>query len=100
MSNDTAIRFNNIREFFEYARANPDALDAVSSAKASVLLGVGRQRVYDLINSGKLRAWSVYDTDSDVDDHACVIWVSSKDIESYRSAPKNRGGRPKKALAA
>lgn len=101
MSNDTAIRFNGIREFIEYANAHPDAMDAVSSARAASILGVGRQRVYDLIKSGKLRAWFIYDPASDYEtsDLASVVWVSSKDIDSYRVSPRKRG-RPSKSLAA
>lgn len=98
MSNDTAIRFNNIREFFEYARANPEVLDSLSPNAVADRLGVTRQAVQHLINRGHLKAWYICDTDSRT--LPSMVMISNHDVEVYQHTPKNKGGRPKKALAA
>jgi hypothetical protein len=96
---DTVKKFGSMREFEAYWQDHPEVTDSVSPGGAASRLGVSRQRVYDMIKQGHLRAWMIYDCEVggcyDVPgNRASFIFVSSPDIEAYLSVPKSKGGRP------
>jgi hypothetical protein len=96
----TTWRFDSVDEFGAYVRDHPEAL-GISPGGAAARLGVGRQRVYDLIKAGKLRAWFVYDCQAgscyDVPGNkASFVFVSAEDVERYGVTPRSKGGRPRK----
>jgi hypothetical protein len=99
----TVKKFGSMREFNAYWDDHPEVADTVSPGGAAARLGVGRQRVYDLIAAGKLRAWLVYDCEVggcyDVPgNRASYVFVYHPDIEAY-AASSRKPGRPKKAAA-
>lgn len=92
-----------MRAFSDFADSHPEAMDTVSPGGAAARLGVGRQRIYDLVKQGRLRAWMVYDCETggcfDVPgNRASYVFVSYPDVESYSATPR-RAGRPRKEAA-
>lgn len=99
----TVWKFGSVEAFHQYADSHPEARNSVSPGGAAVRLGVGRQRVYDLIEAGRLRAWMVYDCEVcgcyDVPgNRASYVYVSASDVEAYRVSPR-KVGRPQKVAA-
>lgn len=100
----TLMRFKSHDEWMDYFLAQPERLSVVSPGHVASRLGVSRQRVYALLRTGKLRGWLIYDSEAgscyDTSRHntASYIYISSDDVERYRTSPKDKGGRPKKLL--
>jgi excisionase family DNA binding protein len=62
---------------------NHDYLNAVQAAD---YLGVGRQRIYQLADAGKIGR------------RIAGYWVFSKsELDAYKARPKSKGGRPKES---
>jgi len=103
--------FHSFQDFLDYCERNPAARNSVSPGGAASTLGCSRPFVYSLAQRGHLRAWTIYDrvagpAGSQGDfgkgppvEQASFVFVSLDDVERYRDAPKNKGGRPRKAKA-
>lgn len=50
------LTFLNFREYFFYANKNPEWADCVSPSEAAGLLGISRQRILQMIESGEISA--------------------------------------------
>jgi len=103
MGEQTVWKFGSMSEFVAYWQMHPEVGSIVSPGGAATRLDVGRQRVYDLIASGKLRTWMVYDCEVggcyDVPgNRASYVYVSSSDVEAYRVSPR-KVGRPRREAA-
>lgn len=61
----------------------------VHPALAAKLCGVSSQRVLQMISSGKLNGWQFFGKE----------WVSLPQLQQYRAAQKDKGGRPRKQAA-
>ncbi len=62
---------------------NQDYLNAVQAAD---YLGVGRQRIYQLADAGKIGR------------RIAGYWVFTKpELDAYKAQPKSKGGRPKES---
>lgn len=96
----TIKRFTDVSDFLDYCQDHPEARDSVSPGGAANRLGVSRQRVYSLIRSGRLRAWLIFSKgagpsrDTSLFNRASYIYVSSTDVDSYKNAPRSKGGFP------
>lgn len=92
--------FRSVGEFHLYAIGHPEALESVSPGGAAGRLGVGRERVYQLIADGRLRAWFIFDqAEGECRDvpatRASYVYVSWSDVEAYASSPRRPGPKPK-----
>lgn len=59
--------------------------ELITAGEAARIAGVSRQRINELASSGRLGKQV-----------AGRYWVFTRDeVEAYRDAPKNKGGRPK-----
>lgn len=99
----TVWKFGSVEAFHKFADSHPEARNSVSPGGAASRLGVGRQRVYNLIGEGRLRAWMVYDCEVggcfDVPgNRASYVYVSAADVEAYGASPR-KVGRPQRAAA-
>lgn len=100
----TLMKFKSHDEWMDYLLAQSERLSVVSPGYVAGYLGVSRQRVYTLLRTGKLRGWLVYESadgacnDTSRHNTASYIYISSDDVERYRTSPKDKGGRPKKLL--
>jgi len=104
--------FHSFQDFLDYCDRNPAARNSVSPGGAASALGCSRAYVYKMANRGHLRAWTVYEQNtgpagSQGDfgkgppvEQASFVFVSLDDVERYRDAPKNKGGRPRKEATA
>jgi hypothetical protein len=86
--------------FHLYAIGHPEAVDTYSPGGAAALLGLTRQRVYQLIQDGRLRAWFVFDAHAgecqDVPgNQASYVFVSAEDVQAYGATPRRPGPKPK-----
>ena len=93
-------RFRSVGEFHVYAIGHPEVLDSVSPGGAAARLGVGRERVYQLIGDGRLRAWFIFDQgEGEAHDvpgnRASYVYVSWEDVEAYGASPRRPGPKPK-----
>lgn len=102
MNKSRAIRFGSMAEFVGHAQLHPAAKRAMSPGGASHLLGVSRQRVYEMVDQGHLRAWFVYEYGHSCFDvpgnRATYVFISEDDVRAYMGKEKSKGGRPKKVL--
>ena len=94
------VKFGSLREFHDFANNHPECWDSVSPSTAAGELGVTRDRIYQLIDEGKVRGWFVYEKGNEYHDvprnRASYIYVSWPDLLAYKAAPRGKGGRPKK----
>lgn len=86
--------------FHLYAIGHPEAVDTYSPGGAAGRLGVTRDRVYQLIQDGRLRAWFVFDEQAgeahDVSgNRASYVYVSAEDVHAYAATPRRPGPKPK-----
>jgi|WetSurMetagenome_2_1015567.scaffolds.fasta_scaffold650089_1 hypothetical protein len=98
------MKFNSSDEFRAYVESGHSEAIGYSPGGAAARLGVSRQRVYEMIEQGHLRAWFVYDCEVgpclDVPGNkASFVYISADDVNAYLQAPKSRGGRPPKVAA-
>jgi hypothetical protein len=98
------MKFQSCDEFQAYVQAGHIEAIGISPGGAAWRLGVTRQRVYEMINQGHLRAWFVYDCEvgacCDVPGNkASYVYISADDVDAYLQAPKSKGGRPRAAAA-
>lgn len=98
------MKFNSPDEFRAYVESGHSEAIGYSPGGAAARLGVSRQRIYEMIEQGHLRAWFVYDCEigsgcNAQGNQASIVLVSSEDVYAYRQAPKSKGGRPRKVAA-
>jgi hypothetical protein len=98
------MKFNSSDEFRAYVDSGHSEAIGYSPGGAASRLGVSRQRVYEMVKQGHLRAWFVYDCEVgpclDVPGNkASFVYISGDDVDDYLKAPKSKGGRPAAAVA-
>jgi hypothetical protein len=98
-------RFSSVNEFHLYAIAHPEALNSYSPGGAAARLGVGRERVYQLIGDGRFRAWFIFDQgEGEAHDvpgnRASYVYVSAEDVHAYGANPRRPGVKPKEPSKA
>lgn len=90
-------KFKSSREFHVYCDEHPEAIDTISPGGAAACLGVSRQRVYDLIEQGVLRAWFIYEPGLHCNDvrgnRASYVFVFDNDVQRYKISPRKPGRR-------
>lgn len=96
--------FQSVSDFVDYCREHPEAQNSVSPGGAAAIIKCSRQYVYKLAQSGRLRAWTVYEKQSagyqgpnrtPPYEKATFVYVSAEDCETYVNSPKGKGGRPR-----
>lgn len=92
--------FSSMGAFHLYAISHQEAVDTYSPGGAAARLGVTRERVYQLVHEGRLRAWFVFDEQAgeaqDVPgNRASYVYVSAEDVVAYGATPRKRGPKPK-----
>lgn len=105
MSKRRVHRFYNSKSFDEYVRTHPEFEVGLSPGGVAARLGVSRQRVYQLIDSGDLETWLVYDlAEGPCGDwpktFASFVFISEADVNKLLSMPRRSGPRPKVSEAA
>jgi hypothetical protein len=105
-SNKRVHRFWSSKAFDEYVRTHPEFEFGLSPGGAASRLGVSRQRVYQLMASGDLEHWLVYDlAEGPCPDFpktaASFVFISEADVEKLSSMDRRWGrNRPKVHEAA
>lgn len=91
--------FNSNAEFGAYAKNHPEVFHSYSPGGVAALLNVSRQRVHELFEAGKLRAWVIHERMEGISGYlpggrASYIYISADDVWARKESPRDRGGRP------
>lgn len=93
--------FKSNEEFGAYAVKHPEVFHSLSPGGAAAELNVSRQRVHDLFEGGKLRAWVIYEEHEGFQKiiggrRASYIYISMDDVMARKEI---WCGRSKRAVA-